>query len=403
MSNRLQLKLGATSLLLLAAPVGQVADGFTVAWLIFGLVNVWLTIRGTQTVRVASLVVSLAALAAPGGRTVAAIAAWLVWPPALLVAWALARERAEVDVSAAARTATPARLTTAAIIAAVAIASATHRMTLWQHLDQTAALFIGIPALLAIVVVMVVSPHSATGVACKAVTVGLLVSLIFLGEGVLCVLMSAPLFYVIAIAVGFVADRNRRRAASTSVTLQCIAILAVPLSLEGVTGATTIDRDSAVSVTRLVAAPAHEVARALLEPPRFDRRLPAFLRAGFPRPEAVRIDRTPRGDRWIIRMRGGEMRLNGMEPRAGDLVMELDEATPGLVRWRAISDSSHITHFLRWRESTVRFEPAGDGATRVTWTIRYSRDLDPSWYFGWWERYAASQAAGYLIEAVATP
>jgi hypothetical protein len=132
-------------------------------WLIFGLVNVWLTIRGTQMVRVVSLVVSLAALAAPGGRTIAALAAWLVWPPALLVAWAGARERFEGDNPEAARTATSARLTIAAIIAAVALASVAYRVTLWQQLDQTAALFIGIPALLAIVVVMVVSPRSATG------------------------------------------------------------------------------------------------------------------------------------------------------------------------------------------------------------------------------------------------
>ena len=50
--------------------------------------------------------------------------------------------------------------------------------------------------------------------------------------------------------------------------------------------------------------------------------------------------------RWVIRIRGGEMRLDGMEPRAGDLVLELEEARPGLVRWRAVSDDSHMTHFL---------------------------------------------------------
>ena len=97
------------------------------------------------------------------------------------------------------------------------------------------------------------------------------------------------------------------------------------------------------------------------------------------------------------------MRLNGMEPRTGDLILQLEEARAGFVRWRAVSDSSHMTHFLTWREVMVQWEPAGAYTTKVTWTLRYRRDLDPSWYFGPLERYAVRLAAGYLIESVATP
>jgi hypothetical protein len=97
------------------------------------------------------------------------------------------------------------------------------------------------------------------------------------------------------------------------------------------------------------------------------------------------------------------MRLNGMEARTGDLILELEEARAGLVRWRAVSDSSHVTHFLAWREVIVQWEPVDASTTKVTWTLRYRRGLDPSWYFGPMERYAARLAAGYLIDAVATP
>jgi len=92
-----------------------------------------------------------------------------------------------------------------------------------------------------------------------------------------------------------------------------------------------------------------------------------------------------------------------MEPRAGDLVLALEEARPGLLRWRAVSDSSHMTHFLNWRESIVRWEAIDAQTTRVTWTLNYRRGLDPAWYFGPIERYAVRLAAGYLIDAVATP
>ncbi len=102
-------------------------------------------------------------------------------------------------------------------------------------------------------------------------------------------------------------------------------------------------------------------------------------------------------------MRGGERLLTGLEPRTGDLTLVLEEARPGLVRWRAISDTSHMTHFLAWREIVVESEAVDASTTRVTWTLRYLRGLDPAWYFGPMERYAARLAAGYLIDSVATP
>ena len=97
------------------------------------------------------------------------------------------------------------------------------------------------------------------------------------------------------------------------------------------------------------------------------------------------------------------MRVDGMEARVGDLVLDLEEARPGLLRWRAVSDNSHMTHFLNWREAIVQWEPVDARTTRVTWTLRYRRGLDPAWYFGPMERYAVQLAAGYLLESVATP
>jgi len=84
-------------------------------------------------------------------------------------------------------------------------------------------------------------------------------------------------------------------------------------------------------------------------------------------------------------------------------VLALEESRPGLVRWRAVSDTSHLTHFLNWQEVIVRWDRAGVFESNVTWTLRYRRGLDPAWYFGPWERYAVGLAAGYLIDAVATP
>lgn len=233
-------------------------------------------------------------------------------------------------------------------------------------------------------------------------TIGLLVSLLFLGEGLVCVVMSAPLFYAVAVGIASgMASIRRTSDAGTKLFSSVLVLAIVPMSLEGITGFTTLQRDASVVVSKLVSGSSDDVERALFAAPRFDRVLPPYLRAGFPRPVATRIDRDT--GRWTIRMRGGEMHLDGLEPRAGDLVMELVEARPGLVRWRAAADDSHLTHFLAWRESLVTWERVDARATRVTWTLRYRRGLDPAWYFGPWEHYAARLAAGYLIDAVATP
>jgi hypothetical protein len=256
--------------------------------------------------------------------------------------------------------------------------------------------------ILAIVVILTTSPQTARGVACKAVTVGILLSVLFLWEGFLCVLMAAPLFYLIAIVLTYGQDRNRD-ARTRTLHSSLLVLLVAPMSLEGVTELTTFDRHESVVAVTIVHAPSAAVERALFETPRFDRVLPRYLRSGFPRPIGSRIEHRDVGLRWVIALRGGETFLNGTEPETGDLTLDLEEQRPGLMRWRAVSDTSHMTHFLTFRESIVAWEPIDAQTTRVTWTIRYDRGLDPAWYFGPMERYAARLAAGYLIDAVATP
>ena len=332
----------------------------------------------------------------------ALLVVWLLFPVLLLGAWMIFWARPGNPDDAAVRASQHrARMSVVGVIGLLAAASVAFRLMTNTGLEQTAALFIGIPALLACAALFIPTA-TAVGVACKAVTVGMLISLVFLGEGVVCVAMSAPLFYLVAVIVGGAVEaiRRSRGEATPHRTFSLLALLAIgPMSLEGVTPITTIDRDVTVSQTRIVQASAADVATAIRQQPRFERELPAYLGIGFPRPTFTWIDER----HWIIRMRGGEMRLDGMEPQAGNLHLAIDEEGPGRIRWRAMSDNSHMTHFLDWRSSQVEWQAIDGETTRVTWTLSYRRGLDPAWYFGPMERYAVGLAAGYLIDAVATP
>lgn len=396
-------KLLASTCLVAAAGMSRSIGVPQIALLLFGMLNVFLAPPGTVTVRIISILWALGGLLTTNGEAPAFMffTAVMVWPPLFLTVWVFGREHAEAAARGEPRCGPPrSRTAVAAIIAALAISVLAYRGIFAAGLQQTAMLFVGLPALLAITVILFSAPRSATGLACTVVTVGLLVSLIFLGEGMLCVLMSAPIFYGVAIGIARVWDRDREMERTGRIVFSSSAILVIALiSTEGVTESWSLNREQTVTATRIVHASADDVARAVLEPPRFDRVMPLTLRAGFPRPTAVRID----DKRWTVRMRGGEMRLDGMEPRAGDLVLELSESANGLVRWTAVSDDSHMTHFLRWRGATVEWHALDGVTTQVTWTLHYERGLDPSWYFGPWERFVAGMAAGYLIDAVATP
>jgi hypothetical protein len=388
-----------------AAATDSAAGWPALALLLFGAANVLMfESRVLWTRGIAFLACLAALLEPPSVERVAIIAVPLLWLAFYAVESNLARQVRGPNASNLVRANWDARLSTAAVILAAAIGAAYYQWTVSAGLQQTAALFIGVPALLAIVVVFAVTPRTATGVACKAVTVGLLISLLFLGEGVLCVLMSAPLFYLVAVAIGTSIDRARDRANNElSVRAAAPVVVIIAMSLEGVHSATSLNRDESVTVTRVVAAPADIVARALFERPRFERVLPRLLQAGFPRPISTWQTHTGLGSQLIIAFRGGEMRLDGLEPRTGDLTLECVESKPGLARWDAKGDDSHMTHYLAWRGATVRWTAVSAIETRVEWTLHYRRSLDPAWYFGPMERFAVRLAASYLIDSVATP
>lgn len=294
------------------------------------------------------------------------------------------------------REANRARWTLASIIIALAAGSIVYRLLVNNHLEQTSALFIGLPAILAILVAHTSKARSATGMIIKAMTLALLMSGILLGEGFICIVMAAPIFYLIAFIVGSIIDSAKRRGEENRRTLGLMMLPLLLLSMEGVHEKLSFPRTETVVAESIVEADAAAVEQTLSQSPRFDKPLPAYLRLGFPRPVETSGSRLDPGDVRRVRFAGGE-------GKPGDLVLEVARHEAGLVRFRVVSDKSHISHWLDWREAEVRWTKIDEKHTMVRWSLRYDRRLDPAWYFAPWERYAARAAAGYLIDAAATP
>src|SRR6267142_2019746 len=288
-----------------------------------------------------------------------------------------------------------ARLTGVAIAAlALMAAGIVYRVLVWRHLEQTSLLFMGIPAFLAVALASGRKTKTVTGGIMRATAIGLLLSGPLLGEGFICIVMAAPIFFLVAAAVGLLVDWCNRK--NRSAILPCLVLLGLgPMTLEGTHPRLSLNREETVTVTRSIAASPEEVAAALAQSPRLDQPIPFFGRLGFPRPTESHGEGLQPGALRTTHFAGGE-------GHPGDLVMEVAESRPGHALFRVVSDHSKIAHWMDWKSSEVDWRSADPWHTQVTWTIRFHRSLDPAWYFRPWERFAVSLSADYLIQTNAT-
>ena len=279
------------------------------------------------------------------------------------------------------------------LIFAVTVGSVMYRLIVREGMEQTSLLFVGIPAVLAIILALTPKAKTALGAIVKGLTVALLLSAPLLGEGFICIVMASPIFYGVGVLIGVLMDESRKH---RQTTLSCLVLVLLPMSIEGSSPRLSFNRQETVQSSQIVTASAQEVELAMSRSPRTDLQLPFYLRMGFPRPTDARGEGLQVGASRIIHFAGGE-------GHPGDLCLTVEKSSPGYVRFRAISDHSKVAHWLDWKSSEVEWTALDLHHTRVTWKLLFDRRLDPAWYFRPWERYAARLSAEYLIGANATP
>jgi hypothetical protein len=278
------------------------------------------------------------------------------------------------------------------IVAAAYVVSALFYKGLFREgFGHSSLLFIGLPGVLACLLALAPRAGTAKGGIVKGITFALLLIAPLVGEGYLCILMASPLFYATGLAIGATIDASRNK----TTTLSCTTVVVLVLSLDGI--APSHPREEMVSVTRVVAASAQDVRKALAQSPDIQTPLPRFLRIGFPRPTAVSGTGLAVGATRIIRFSGAE----GDPP--GDLTLRVAHASDSDVLFVATGDTSKLTQWVVWKSSLVEFQPVDATHTRITWQTTFDRQLDPWWYFSPWERYAVRKATEYLLAANATP
>ncbi|MFC4060389.1 hypothetical protein ACFOWE_18960 [Planomonospora corallina] len=281
-----------------------------------------------------------------------------------------------------------ARRTLAGLLLALFAAFLLYRTLHAGHLEQTALFYVGVPAVIAITVVLRARPRSATGTVMAAITAGLALAGPLLGEGIVCLVMAAPLFYLVGLVIGLVADSLRDRGTHALTTPLVLLALAA-----GGAELTAPPRDTEVTATRQVAGA--DVERALAGVPEFGPVGSTFLRLGFPRPVRSAGEGLEVGDTREITFTPRRSLGIGAVPEARAMTLKVTGRGPGRVAFAVVRD----TTLARWMDlREAEFAWSGD---RLTVTLRYRRTFDPGWYFGPLQRYAAGEAAGYLAETFA--
>ena len=294
-------------------------------------------------------------------------------------------------------------------IIAVAVAGAAYRFVYSTGLQRTAALYVGVPAILAICLALFPASRSATATLLKGATLALLIAGIILPEGLLCLLFAAPTVIGVAVLVGVVIDAGRDRKRRQGPTLMMVALPLLVMSAEGVVGSPFDSRDAATATVE-VTAPPEAVAAALARPPRFTAELPFFLTLGFNRPVGATGAGIAVGDRRVIDFAGGThddhpLRLIGLTgERSVDhhapMHLTVVESRPGRVVFTVDRDDTMLSRWVDLDRAVVTWAATGTGTTRVSWTLEYERLLSPTAYFAALQRYGMDRAAGYLLDAV---
>ncbi len=276
------------------------------------------------------------------------------------------------------------------IVLVIAIASIAFRLLGDNSLEQTSLLFIGIPTLITILIIRYSKkPKSAYGVAFLTITIFLLISGIFLGEGFVCILFMAPLFYAVTAVLvwGYeYLDKKDKNKTYSLITIPLFLVLFNPLDYVGEEKTHSIETVKQIDTKLNIST--------LNKHPDFLSKLPTFFKIGFPKPIHSKGEGLAIGDTRTIDFKSSTKGV-------GQLVLEIKERTENTIYFKIKSDNTHINHWLTYKEIKVEVRERA-GIKEVVWTTDFVCDLGPSWYFEAFEKYAINLMNEHLIQSYFT-
>jgi hypothetical protein len=219
-------------------------------------------------------------------------------------------------------------------------------------------------------------------------------------EGFLCVVMFLPIFWLamgIALLTIYVTERQRDK---HGLKVYVVPALLVLLAVEGVAPQLSFSRHEMVTRSRVVDASPAEIRAHLAKPIGFAARDNLFLSL-FPLPDGVFTGSLNEGD--VHRLHFTYRRWFVTNVHKGEMHVHLSEVSDQRIRTAIVRNDAYLSHYMAVEGTQVEMVPLPSGKTRVSLSVRYTRLLDPYWYFGPMQRYAIGKSADYLLGTVIDP
>ena len=268
-----------------------------------------------------------------------------------------------------------------------------------QNLQGSALFYIGLPILFAYIFKSAGSAKTATGSIMQGISIVMLLSGPILQEGFICVVMAAPLFFIIGGILGLIIDFSQKKSLS-KLQASPLLILLAGMSLEGTHPGFSFNRDHTVRVEKVVFANVKEVVKQLEQPLELGHDVPIYLKL-FPFPTVSKHSGTQLGMQTTLHF--VYYKHFYFNPKIGDLTYEVSARSNNSIVSKVIADNSYVNTYMDWKTSKVSWQALDTERTKVIWEITYHRKLDPAWYFGTLEYFTTSLMAEALIKYAATP
>lgn len=256
---------------------------------------------------------------------------------------------------------------------------------------DSALLFVGLPVALAMALA-VVPARTGHGRVFTCTTIGLLLAAVALREGAICVILAAPLVYLIAHTATWLVGLARRWFALLLVPLLLVA------GLEGSVDSLRVQPVQSVAVTRVVSLPVDEVESRIEAGPQPTGVRSVPLRAlGVPTPHHVTGTGLAPGDRWEFGYHGTA------HGPGGQIVTRVTAREPGMARFDIPADTAITARWFRWESAEISWRPVAAGRTEVRVQVSFTRGLDPSWYFGPLQEILMREGMAHLLDMLDLP
>lgn len=275
------------------------------------------------------------------------------------------------------------------IVIVLVIANLTFKFLNDIKIEQTSILFVGIPSLITLLLIKYSqTPKSAYGVVFFTLTLFLLFSSILLGEGLVCIIFMAPIFYAIASLIVYITEYLKKKNKS-----KLNSFILIPLLLFLSQGHEIINSKSEIITIKTVTKINNNSSlNNINKSPNFLENFPDLFKIGFPKPIAIEGTGININDYRKIQFKSNTKGV-------GILHLKITAKDENSITFSVVNDNTHINHWLSFKDIKIELENYKNKTSTISWTTNFSCDLGPSWYFKPIEEYGVKVMNQHLINS----